>query len=465
VFNLTNVLSLFVVRVLPGERAGHTDAARPCTPFWLAQRLPRGPSSWWLGFRFRRRAQRLVRELPPARETSARVHGGIKARETSVARIGVTRVSPILGRIASLSDRVNDEDCTMKRVTSLLTALMIAVGASSVAWAAPKKEFNIAWTIYVGWMPWPYAAESGIVKKWADKYGIAINVTQINDYVESVNQYTAGKFDGVTVTNMDALTIPAAGGVDTTALIIGDFSNGNDGIVLKKGKTLADIKGRKINMVELSVSHYLLARGLSTVKLKEKDIKVVNTSDADIVGAFKSPDSTAVITWNPQLMEVKAEPGATLVYDSSKIPGEIIDTLAVKTETLKDNPDFGKALVGIWFETLAVMSDPGDKGKAAREAMAKLSGTDLVGFDAQLKTTRMFYTPKEAVTFAKSADLVKTMELVRTFCFEHNLLGEGVKSKDAIGIAFPSGETMGRKANVKLRFDAAFTQMAADGKL
>ena len=104
----------------------------------------------------------------------------------------------------------------MKLITSLLTVLMITFGAGPLAWAAPKKEFNIAWTIYVGWMPWPYAAESGIVKKWADKYGITINVTQINDYVESVNQYTAGKFDGVTVTNMDALTIPAAGGVDTT---------------------------------------------------------------------------------------------------------------------------------------------------------------------------------------------------------------------------------------------------------
>ena len=135
-----------------------------------------------------------------------------------------------------------------------------------------------------------------------------------------INQYTAGKFDGVTVTNMDALTIPAAGGVDTTALIVGDFSNGNDGIVLKKGKTIADIKGRKINMVELSVSHYLLARALSNIKLKEKDIKVVNTSDADIVGAFKSPDSTAVVTWNPQLMEVKSEPGATLVFELQQDP-------------------------------------------------------------------------------------------------------------------------------------------------
>jgi NitT/TauT family transport system substrate-binding protein len=353
----------------------------------------------------------------------------------------------------------------MKRVLSFLFALMLVFGAGPPAAAAPKKEFNIAWSIYVGWMPWPYAAEAGIVKKWADKHGITIAVTQINDYVESINQYTAGKFDGVTLTNMDALTIPAAGGVDTSITVIGSFSNGNDGIVLKKAKSLGEIKGRKINMVELSVSHYLLARALTSVKLKESDVKIVNTSDADIVGAFKSPDSTAVVTWNPQLMEVKGEPGATLVYDSSKVPGEIIDTLALNTETLKDNPSLGKALVGIWYETMALMSDKGDKGKAARESMAKLSGTDLAGYDAQLKTTRMFYTAKDAVGFASSGDLSKTMDLVRTFSFEHNLLGEGVKSKDAIGIAFPSGQVLGNKANVKLRFDASFMKMAAEGKL
>lgn len=353
----------------------------------------------------------------------------------------------------------------MQRFASLLIALSVGFGASSTALAAPKKDFNIAWTIYVGWMPWPYAAEAGIVKKWADKYGINITLTQINDYVESINQYTAGKFDGVTVTNMDALTIPAAGGVDTTSLIVGDFSNGNDGIVLKKGNSVADIKGRKINMVELSVSHYLLARALSGAKLRERDIKVVNTSDADIVAAFKSPDSTAVVTWNPQLMEVKAEPGATLVFDSSKIPGEIIDLLVVNTDTLKDNPNLGKALVGIWYDTIALMADEGEKGKVARDAMAKLSGTDLAGFEAQLKTTRMFYTPEDAVAFTVSGDLTKTMELVRSFCFDHKLLGEGVKTKDAVGIMVGSGETLGSKNNVKLRFDPSYMRMAADNKL
>jgi NitT/TauT family transport system substrate-binding protein len=352
----------------------------------------------------------------------------------------------------------------MKRLLSFVAALTISLNTITAASAAPKKEFNIAWTIYVGWMPWPYAADNGIVKKWADKYGITINVRQINDYVESINQYTAGKFDGVTVTNMDALTIPAAGGVDTTAIIMGDYSNGNDGVVLKKGKTLSDIKGEKVNLVELSVSHYLLARGLSTVKLQEKDIKTVNTSDADIVAAAKSPDTTAVVTWNPQLLEVKSDPGATLVFDSSKIPGEIEDLLVVNTETLKDNPDFAKALVGIWYETIALMKDPSDKGKAAREAMAKLSGTDLAGFETQLKTTYMYYTPKDAAAFMTSAELPGIMDLVRGFCFEHNLLGENVKSKDAVGILTPT-RTLGSAANVKLRFDASYMTLAAEGKL
>jgi len=352
----------------------------------------------------------------------------------------------------------------MKRLLLLATTLAIGFGAPTAASAEPKKEFNIAWTIYVGWMPWPYAAETGIVKKWADKYGITINVTQINDYVESINQYTAGKFDGVTVTNMDALTIPAAGGVDTTAIIMGDYSNGNDGVVLKKGKTLADIKGQKVNLVELSVSHYLLARGLSTVKLAEKDIKTVNTSDADIVAAAKSPDTTAVVTWNPQLLEVKADPGATEVFDSSKIPGEIEDLLVINTETLKDNPNLGKALVGIWYETIALMKDQSDKGKAAREAMAKLSGTDLAGFENQLKTTAMYYTPKEAVAFMTGAELPKIMDQVRGFCFEHNLLGENVKSKDQVGIMTPT-RTLGSEKNVKLRFDPSYMTLADQGKL
>jgi NitT/TauT family transport system substrate-binding protein len=351
--------------------------------------------------------------------------------------------------------------------TLLLAALFVAtLIVTQPARAAEKTSFKVAWSIYVGWMPWDYAEQSGILKKWADKYGIKIELTQINDYVESINQYTAGQFDACVMTNMDMLTIPAAGGVDSTALIVGDYSNGNDGVVLKgAGKKLADIKGQPVNLVELSVSHYLLARGLDSVKLAERDIKVVNTSDADIVSAFATADVTATVTWKPQLAEIISLPKTTLVFDSSKIPGEILDLMVVNSGVLKDNPKLGKALAGAWYETMAAMQAKDAKATTALESMAKASGTDLAGFKSQLATTYMYWTAASAVAAAKSPDLVKKMDLVRKFSFDHGLLGEGAKTVDVVGIEFPGGVTLGNKANVKMRFDSGYMQLAADGKL
>jgi NitT/TauT family transport system substrate-binding protein len=345
-------------------------------------------------------------------------------------------------------------------------AALVVIALAGPAMAAEKTQFRVAWSIYVGWMPWGYAAESGIMKKWADRYGIAVEIVQINDYVESINQYTGGAFDGCVMTNMDGLTIPAAGGVDSTALIVGDFSNGNDGLVAKKAQKVAELKGQRINLVELSVSHYLLARALDSAGLSERDVTVVNTSDADIVSAFTgSPDVTAVVTWNPQLAEVQKVPGATRLFDSSQVPGEIIDLMVVNSETLKDNPKFGKALVGAWYEIMAIMAGNDESGRAARKAMAVAAGTDLAGFEAQLKTTRMFYKPQEAVAFTESADLVATMDKVRNFSFTHGLLGEGAPSADVVGIAFPGSRSIGDPANIKLRFTSEYMAMAAAGKL
>ena len=153
-----------------------------------------------------------------------------------------------------------------RRFKQVVSGAMIALAASvatvPAVQAEEKDSFKLAWSIYAGWIPWKYIDESGLMKKWADKYGITVEIVQINDYIESINQYSAGQFDGVVATSMDALSIPSAGGVDTTALIVGDYSNGNDGIVMKDSSDVADMKGQQVNLVELSVSHYLLARAL-----------------------------------------------------------------------------------------------------------------------------------------------------------------------------------------------------------
>lgn len=345
----------------------------------------------------------------------------------------------------------------MKRIATLLLLSTFTFPTYAA------DSFKVCWSIYVGWMPWAYGADKGIVEKWGDKYGIDIEVVQINDYIESINQYTVGEFDACTMTNMDALTIPAAGGVDSTALIVGDFSNGNDGIVLKGGSDLASIKGQNVNLVELSVSHYLLARGLESVGMSEADVQVVNTSDADMVAAYATPDVTSVVTWNPLLSEITAMPDSTKVYDSSMIPGEIIDLLVINTETLAENPDLGKALVGAWYEIMGLMAD-GDDATEVRTYLAEASGTDLEGYNAQLASTTMFYDPADAIELTLSDSVKQTMQYVAEFSFDHGLLGEGAPDAGFIGIETPAG-VFGDANNIKFRFNPEYMQMAVDGKL
>jgi NitT/TauT family transport system substrate-binding protein len=77
----------------------------------------------------------------------------------------------------------------------------------------------------------------------------------------------------------------------------------------------------------------------------------------------------------------------------------------------------------------------------------------------------MFYQAADAVAFTRSPELIRTMEQVAKFSFDHGLLGEGAPDAGFIGIAFPDGKVQGSADNVKLRFNADYMRMAAEGKL
>ncbi|MBI2639676.1 MAG: lipid kinase [Candidatus Sungbacteria bacterium] len=355
----------------------------------------------------------------------------------------------------------------MKKTTAISLGVILVIFLAAVFMnsgvSAQGKPCRVEWSRYTGWEPWGYMEASGILKKHAQKHKANVEL-HFASYGATIDSYASGNACGIAITNMDVLIGPALGGVDSTALIVGDFSNGNDGVVLRNGATLADLKGRRAYIVDDSVSTYLLYRGLEIVGggVSPRDVTLLNTDEADIVAAFRndSAPNAAIVTWNPHLMLVRNDSKVKMVFDSSKIPGEIIDMLVVRTDT----PDNVKrALVGAWYETMAVMSGRGPEAKKAREFMAKQAGATPAEFEAQLATTAMFYRAADAAAFTKSPELKRTMDLVRTFSHKKGLY-KG-KSPDHVGIQFPDGSVMGNSKNVKLRFNSTYVQLAAEGKL
>jgi NitT/TauT family transport system substrate-binding protein len=344
----------------------------------------------------------------------------------------------------------------MKKIKTILYLAMGVLLLSSNTFAQKKNTYKVAWSIYAGWNPWSYANTSGILKKWADKYNITINLVKM-DYIPSIEAYTSGQVDACVMTNMDALTIPVASGIASTAIILGDFSNGNDALIVRNNLTIPGLKGKNVNLVQYSVSHYLLSRALDKNKMTDDDVNVVNVSDSDIASAFiANKDQTAVVTWNPMVMQILQTPGVTKIFDSSQIPGEILDLMVVNKKVLDANPNLARALNGAWFEVMGIMSTRGPKTDNALTDMAKAGGSSLTEYKAQLKTTAMFYKATDAVSYMAGEEIKTNMKRVRNFCFKYKLLGDRVKSPDDLGIQYPDGTLLGSESNVLFFFDDSY---------
>jgi len=359
-----------------------------------------------------------------------------------------------------------DTVVTTMRRGIFLFCILLAIPA-----LAQKPTFTVGWSIYAGWTPYHYMQKSGLLKKWADKYGITIKVQRF-DYAPSLDAFVARNIDACTMTNMEALDMPAASGVPTTVILIGDYSNGNDALMVRNGLQMKDLVGKKMLLVEKTVSEYLFDRALTLNSLRDQisKVRMINTSDADIQSAFLSDSSvSAVVTWKPMLSQISQAKGIQSLFNSSQIPGEILDLTVVRTDVL-ERPDgsgrnFAKALAGAWYEMMSLMSSQGSIADKVLGSIAEGSGDSLASYKEQLSTTKMFYQANAAASFGKSGDLKQKMSLVRQFCFEHGLLGKNIGSVDDVAIRYPDGSVQGKQDRVRLSFDTAYMQMAAESKL
>jgi NitT/TauT family transport system substrate-binding protein len=355
--------------------------------------------------------------------------------------------------------------------TALIKRALFLLLLSITAFAADKPSFVVGWSVYVGWNPWYYMGKSGILKKWADKYNVTIKVQRF-DYAPSLDAFVAKNIDACAMTNMEALDLPAAAGIDTTAVITGDYSNGNDALLARNNVTLQTLPGKKVLLVQKTVSEYLYERAMTLNGLESqiKKVKLVNTSDADIATAFISDTSQdAVVTWKPMVSQIAKAKGVKMLFNSSQIPGEIVDLMVVRTDIL-NRPDgsgqrFAKALAGAWYETTKLMAGKGPETDKVLKEIAAGSQDTLESYKEQLSTTNLFVTADAGSKFTAAPEFKGKMNLVRQFCFTHGLLGASTKSVDDVAIQYPDGTVQGKADRVRLRFDTTFMNLAQQGKL
>lgn len=285
--------------------------------------------------------------------------------------------------------------------TTVLRRLMASVAVlATLAATVTAAPLKIGYSDWPGWVAWEVAIQKG----WFKEAGVDVDFEWF-EYVPSMEAFAAGKIDAVCVTNGDAL-VTGATGAPSKAILINDFSNGNDMIVAQPSiKSVKDLKGKKVGVEVGFVGHLLLLKALEANGMTEADVELVNVPTAETAKALASGDVAAIAAWQPNSGQaLKAVPGSTAIYSSADVPGLIYDVLAVNPASLSERPEDWAKVVKVWNRVAAFVNDPATQDEAV-EIMAARVNLPAEEYKPLLKGTKILSPDEAKKAFAKGDGL------------------------------------------------------------
>jgi NitT/TauT family transport system substrate-binding protein len=248
----------------------------------------------------------------------------------------------------------------------MMALLPVAIVAARPSWAA--EPLKIGYSDWPGWVAWQVAIEKG----WFKEAGVDVKFEWF-DYSASMDAFSAGKLDAVTVTNGDAL-VTGASGAKSVMILITDYSNGNDMIVAKPGiASIKDLKGKKVGLEYGLVEHLLLLNGLQKAGMTESDITLVKAPTNETPQVLASADISAIGAWQPVSgAAMKQVPGAKPIYTSADEPGLIYDVLTVNPASLSAKRAEWAKVVKVWYRVVNYIYDQKTREDAVKIMSARV---------------------------------------------------------------------------------------------
>jgi NitT/TauT family transport system substrate-binding protein len=258
--------------------------------------------------------------------------------------------------------------CSKPKPAQEKAAAPVASKAAEPAAAPAGGALRIAYSDWPGWVAW----EIGIQKGWFKEEGVEVDFKWF-EYVPSMEAFSAGKVDAVTMTNGDAL-VTGSSGAPSVAIVINDYSNGNDMVVAKPGLTkVAQLKGKKVGVEVGFVSHLLLVNALKSAGLTDQDVELVNVPTDQTPQLLKSGNVDAIVAWQPNSGQALRElPGSTPIFTSADVKGVIYDLLCVNPKSLRERRADWSKVAKVWFRIADFVADAKNLDEAAKIMAARV---------------------------------------------------------------------------------------------
>ena len=239
----------------------------------------------------------------------------------------------------------------------LLACAALPLALAGGCMREPETALRIGTNVWIGSEPLYLARELGRLD------AAQVQLVEYPSASEVLRAFRNQAIDGMVI-SLDELFGLAVDGLQPRVVLVVDVSHGADVVVGRPGmRTMRDLAGKAVAVESGALGAFVLSRALATSGMQAGDVKVVHLESNEQPGAFEKGQVDGAVTFDPYRTQL-LRAGATTLFDSTRIPGEIVDLLAVRASVLEQRPQALRALLGGWFGALDYMQrDPRDAAR------------------------------------------------------------------------------------------------------
>lgn len=274
-----------------------------------------------------------------------------------------------------------------KLLTLLLAIAMAVLLVLPGCSREPESPLRIGTNVWIGSEPLYLARDLGHLP------AKSVQLLEYPSASEVLRAFRNQAIDGMVI-SLDELFGLAAEGMAPRAILVVDVSHGADAIVGRPGTaSMTDLRGKRVAVESGALGAFVLSRALALNGMQASDVTVVQMESNEQPGAFEKGQVDAAVTFDPYRAQMLAHGAATL-FDSTRIPGEIVDLIAVRQSVLDKHPKTTQTLLAGWFKAIDYLQrDPADAARrmgirqqtSGEQYLAALRGLHIPSRDENLR--------------------------------------------------------------------------------
>lgn len=233
-------------------------------------------------------------------------------------------------------------DALRHRREWLLSALFVVGGACAVlggvsgAVVPPDRPLRVGANFWIGYEPLRFLPHP--------EGRPAPRIIELRSTSAVLEGLRSGTLDAAALT-IDEAVRHSGPDLPLAIVLVLDRSDGADAVLARPGA--APVPGARFGVETEGVGALVLSRFLATVGLVEADVRIVDMPASAHDVAFTSGTVDYLVTYEPHVSALEAA-GATRIFDSRRLPGEVIDVLVVRRDVLATRRSDVDALLAGW---------------------------------------------------------------------------------------------------------------------